>query len=270
MPCGRKIGPYDCCSVVCGDCLELMKLLPDGSVDAVITDPPYGTTSNKWDTVIPFGPMWEVFLRAGKNSAVFILTASQPFSSALVMSRPELFRHEWIWKKNQGSNFANTVREPMKEHEAVLVFSRGRWTYNRQMENRSESGKERAKYSVNHDAGSENYRQFEGRGDRMVGELRVPSSVQKFNRECGLHPTQKPASLLEYLIKTYSNADEFVLDPFLGSGTTAVAAKKLGRHFLGMEISEAYCEIARERIALVEAQPSLFASKPEQLKLATS
>jgi site-specific DNA-methyltransferase (adenine-specific) len=248
-----------------------MKALPAGCVDAVITDLPYGITSNKWDSVIPLGSLWLHLVRAGKASCAFLFTASQPFSSALVMSRPEWFRHEWIWIKNRGSNFANTVREPMKEHESVLMFSAGSWTYNRQMQERAEGGKARAKYEVAHDLDSckdsENYRQFEGRTRHVIPETRVPSSWQKFNIEVGLHPTQKPVPLFEYLIRTYTNASEFVLDVASGSGTTAVAAKKLGRHFVGFEISPEYCKIAEERIALVEAQPNLFEKKAEQLVL---
>jgi len=263
--CGRMVGPYDCCTVVCGDCLVLMRALPDACVDAVIADPPYGITSNKWDSVIPLVPLWKSLTRIGKDTAAFVFTASQPFTSTLVTSKVEWFRHEWIWIKNRGGNFANTVREPMKEHESVLVFSAGSWTYNRQMQERAEGGKARAKYEVAHDLdshNSENYRQFEGRTRHVIPEMRVPSSWQKFNTEVGLHPTQKPVPLFEYLIRTYTNASEFVLDVASGSGTTAVAAKRLGRHFLGFEIEQKYVDIANERIALVEAQPNLFGPKP--------
>ncbi len=258
MGCGRKIGPLDCCTVVEGDCLGLMRQLPDGCVDAVITDPPYGTTSNKWDAVIPFAPMWQALSRIGKQSAAFIFTASQPFTSALVMSKPEWFRHEWIWIKNRGSNFANTVREPMKEHESALVFSRGRWTYNPQMQGRTGGGLNRVQYNVAFKTSSENYRQFEDRTENDLPDVRVPSSWQKFNTEVGLHPTQKPVPLFEYMTRTYTNVGELVVDVACGSGTGAVAAKKLERHFLGFEISAEYCEVARQRIAAAGAQPSLF------------
>ena len=265
MSCGRKIGPYDCCSVVYGDCLELMKALPDRCVDAVITDPPYGTTSNKWDAVIPFAPMWEQTARVAKESAVFVFTASQPFTSALVMSKPEWFRHEWIWIKNRGSNFANTVREPFKEHESVVVFSRGGWTYNPKMQERTGAGTDRILYDFNFRSQSKNYHEFEGREGVELGDMRVPSSWQKFNTETGLHPTQKPVALMSYLVETYTNASDTVLDICCGSGTLAIAALKFDRHSLSFENDRESYEVARDRIARVEAQPSLFDPKVEQV-----
>jgi site-specific DNA-methyltransferase (adenine-specific) len=146
--------------VIEGDCLEVMPLLPDGSLDAVICDLPYGTTQNRWDSVIPLGPLWEQYKRLLKAAGVVVLTASQPFTSALVMSNPKWFRHEWIWKKPYGGNFANTVREPFKEHESVVVFSAGRWTYNKQMEPRTASGQSRAKYKRVRTTMSPNYGSF--------------------------------------------------------------------------------------------------------------
>ena len=188
-----------------------------------------------------------------KSEGAAIMTASQPFSSALVMSNPEMFKHEWIWIKNRGSNFANTVREPMKEHEVVLVFSQGNWTYNAQSQQRAELGKARVKYDVEYSSQHrEGTRQFEGRAHHKLDDLRVPSSWQKFNLAHGSekteHPTQKPLALMEYLIKTYSNEGDLILDPLLGSGTTAVAAKELGRRFIGIEIEHKYCEIANNRL----------------------
>ena len=129
-----------------GDCLEMMRNIPDGSVDMVLTDPPYGTTQCKWDSVIPFEPMWAQLNRVTKESGAIVMTAGQPFSSALVMSNPKQFKHEWVWIKNRGSNFANTVREPMKEHEVALVFSNGKWTYNKQMQPRTGGGVNRVAY----------------------------------------------------------------------------------------------------------------------------
>lgn len=231
-----------------GNCLELMKDIPDSYIDLVLVDLPYGTTSNKWDIVIPFGPLWEQYLRIAKESAAFVFTASQPFSSMLVMSKLDLFKHEWIWIKNAGSNFANTVREPFKEHESVLVFSRGKWTYNKQMQERAESGKSRVKTPVKFETASDNYRQFDRVETKQCSELRVPSSWQRFNRERGLHPNQKPVALMEYLIKTYSNENDVVLDNTMGCGTTGVAALKWNRRFIGMENNEKYFEIAKHRL----------------------
>ncbi|WP_407522706.1 site-specific DNA-methyltransferase [Lacibacter sp. MH-610] len=233
-----------------GDCLELMKDIPTGSIDMILCDLPYGTTSNKWDAVIPFEPLWGQYKRIIKPNGVIALTASQPFSSALVMSNPKMFKHEWIWIKNRGGNFANTVREPFKEHEQVLIFSNGKWTYNRQMQERTGAGADRVKYDLNWRSQSENYREFEGREGQRVGELRVPSSWQKFNVDVSkLHPTIKPVPLFEYLIKTYTNEGETVLDNCMGSGTTGVACLNLKRNFIGIEKEEKYYEIAQKRLS---------------------
>lgn len=233
-----------------GDCLDLMVGIPDGSVDMILCDPPYGTTACKWDTVIPFEQMWRNVWRALKFNGIAAFTASQPFTSALVMSQPSLFRHEWIWMKNRGSNFANTVREPMKEHESVLVFSRGKWTYNKQMQERTGGGANRVKYEFEQDAPerTDNYNSFTFKRPAQLSELRVPSSWQKFNCEVGLHPTQKPVALMEYLIKTYTNEGETVLDFSMGSGTTCLAAKNLGRQFIGIEKEQKYYDIANQRL----------------------
>ena len=231
-----------------GDCLELMKEIPDGSVDMICADLPYGTTACKWDTVIPFEPLWAHYKRVIKPNGAIVLFGAQPFTSALVMSNPKMFRHEWIWIKNRGSNFANTVREPMKEHESCLVFSLGGWTYNKQMQERTGAGGDRVKYPVAFQSKSENYRDFEGREHQKLPGLRVPSTWQKFSTEVGLHPTQKPVALLEYLIRTYTNEGEVVLDNCMGSGTTGVACLNTGRRFIGIEKDAGYFEIARNRI----------------------
>lgn len=164
------------------------------------------------------------------------------------MSQPNFFRHEWIWIKNAGSNFANTVREPMKEHEVCLVFSRGKWTYNKQMQERTGGGVARVKTPVKFETGSDNYSDFERVETKKMPKLRVPSSWQKFNRERGLHPTQKPVALMEYLIKTYTNEGETVLDFTMGSGTTGVACVNTNRNFIGIEMDKDYFEIAKKRI----------------------
>lgn len=246
-------------TLIHGDCLDVMPTLDAGSVDMVLTDPPYGTTSCKWDSVVPLEPMWENLKRLAKKEAAIVMTASQPFTSALVMSNPTMFKHEWVWLKNRGSNFANTIREPMKEHETVLVFSEGRWTYNRQMQERADSGKARSAYLVGHnDQDRGTYRKFEGRAKHTIGELRVPSSWQKFNIAAGkektIHPTQKPVALMEYLIKTYTNEGDTVLDFTMGSGTTGVACKNLNRKFIGIEKDAEYFKIAEDRIAKAVAE----------------
>ena len=234
-------------AIVCADCLNLLSELPTKSVDVVMTDPPYGTTSNKWDVPFDLAAWWREVNRVCKGAVV--ITASQPFTAKMVMSNLTDFRHEWIWHKNAGSNFANTVREPMKEHETVLVFAAAKWTYNPQMQERAASGASRVKTPVRFETGSENYRQFERVETKMMPELRVPSSVQKFNRERGLHPTQKPLPLMRYLVRTYTNAGDIVLDTFAGSGTTCLAAMEEGRHYLGIEKEQQYAEIAKQRTA---------------------
>lgn len=231
-----------------GDCLEVMKNIPDNSVDMVLCDLPYGITSNKWDSIIPLDKLWAQYDRICKESAMICLFGGQPFSSMLVMSNLKMFRHEWIWIKNRGSNFANTVREPMKEHESVLCFSKGKWTYNKQMQERTGGGSERAKYNVKWESKSDNYRDFDSRLENTITETRVPSSWQKFNVEVGLHPTQKPVALLEYLIKTYTNEGETVLDNTMGSGSTGVACMNTNRRFIGIEKDEKYFGIASKRI----------------------
>ena len=233
-----------------GDCLERMRDIPDGSVDMVMADLPYGTTQNKWDSVISLEPLWQAYLRVCKSNAAILLTASQPFTSVLVTSQTKLFRHEWIWLKNRGSNFANTVREPMKEHESVLMFSRGKWVYNKQMQERTGGGLDRVGYKFTSRTDTTNYGKI-GPPAEGQGELRVPSTWQKFNCEVGSHPTQKPVALMEYLIKTYTHEGNVVLDNTMGSGTTGVACMNLRRYFIGIEKDDEdkYMNIAEKRIS---------------------
>lgn len=235
-------------TLVNADCFDVFPLIADKSVDMILCDLPYGTTQNKWDSVLPLEILWQEYERILKPNGIVALTASQPFTSILTVSNMEMFRHEWIWEKDGGSNFANTVREPMKEHESVLIFSGGKWTYNKQMEERIGSRKGKITKSV-YNTKTENYNSFAGMGSVEVPVLRVPRSIQRFTRERGLHPTQKPVALMEYLIKTYTNEGETVLDNCMGSGTTGVACKKTGRHFIGIEKDEKYFEIAVSRVS---------------------
>ena len=237
------------------DCLDGMQEIEDKSIDLILCDLPYGTTSCSWDTIIPLKPLWEQYERIIKEISAIVLTASQPFSSALVMSNPLFFKHEWIWIKNRGSNFANTVREPFKEHEHILVFSKGKWTYNKQMQERTGAGLDRVKYDLNYRSKSDNYREFEGREKQQLSEMRIPSSWQKFNTDTsGLHPTIKPIALFEYLIKTYSNKGNLVLDNCMGSGTTAEACIRTGRQFIGFEKEKVYFDAAQIRIKKAQEQ----------------
>ena len=234
-----------------GDCLEEMKNIPDGSVDMVLTDPPYGTTACKWDSVIPLEPMWEQLKRAIKPNGAIVMTASQPFTTILISSNMKMFKYEWIWEKNRGSNFATVKYQPMKEHENVLVFCDGKTTYNQIKQERAEGGKSRANYkiSASNTGKRDTYSSMKGVDSGFINKnLRCPRSIQKFNTEVGLHPTQKPVALMEYLIKTYTNEGETVLDFTMGSGTTGAACKNLNRDFIGIELDEKYFNTAKERI----------------------
>jgi site-specific DNA-methyltransferase (adenine-specific) len=244
-----------------GDCLELMKQIPDKSIDAVITDPPYGTTACKWDSVIPFTLMWEQLNRIIKPNGAILLFGSQPFTSALIMSNAKMFKYEWIWEKATGSNFATVKYQPFKEHENIMIFGKGRVNYNPIMQNRKGGGLKRinGEYKSNTISGETNNNIKTNRKGKKYDELRNPSSVQYFNNRDkyrGLHPTQKPIALMEYLIKTYTKENETVLDFTMGSGSTGVAAKNLNRNFIGIEEDDNYFEIAKKRIN--EQQLNIF------------
>jgi len=240
-----------------GDCLELMKDIPDGSVDLILCDLPYGTTQNKWDAVIPFDRLWPEYWRVLKANGVAALTASQPFTSALVMSQVKRFKHEWVWIKNRGSNFANTVREPFKEHESVLIFSPGKWTYNKQMQARTGGGLSRIGYEFSCRTDSDNYGDI-GAPAPTQGELRVPSSHQKFNTEVGLHPTQKPVSLYKWLLTKYAKQGDRILDTHLGSGSIAIACHDMGFDLVGCELDTDYYNAACKRLADHQSQMRLL------------
>lgn len=229
-----------------GDCLEYMKGMPDKSVDAIITDLPYGTTACSWDEIIPFEPMWEQVKRIDRG--VFVTTASQPFTSKLVMSNLDWFKYELIWEKNVASNFMTYKFMVAKKHENILVFGNGRITYNPIMEDKQPSSIEREKYKFGNRKKSEHYKNDIPIDTSKRGEKMYPTSVKKFNREVGLHPTQKPVDLYNYLIRTYTNEGDTVIDICMGSGTTGVACMQLGRNFIGIELNPEYMELAKKRI----------------------
>ena len=256
-----KIEPNN---IYLGDCLDLMKYIPDKSIDMILCDLPYGTTACKWDTIIPFEPLWEQYKRIIKDNGAIVLTASQPFTSALVMSNLGMFKYSWIYKKRCASNFAQAKYAPMKEHEDVLVFANGKVNYYPIKEERQGSGKERARYAYSdksrHASGDfvGNIKgEYDKENDSGNDEMRYPSSVQEFNNRArgdrGFHPTQKPVALCEYLIKTYTNEGETVLDNCIGSGTTAIACINTNRNFIGIEKEPKYFEIAKKRIESVTA-----------------
>ena len=244
-------------SLMQGDCLKLMKDISDGSVDMVLTDPPYGTTACKWDSVIPFEPMWEQLKRVTKKSGAIVLTASQPFTSALVMSNMKMFKYCWYWRKSRATGHLNAKKMPMKDIEDVLVFYSARPNYNPQgiiplgkIQKNSASDMARGVTSeaTSVVTGGINLKEY------TQDFTNYPRQVLEFASDGGtVHPTQKPVALMEYLIKTYTNDGETVLDFTMGSGTTGVAAKNLGRSFIGIELDEKYFNIAKERIDAVEA-----------------
>lgn len=310
-----------------GDCLELMKQIPDGSVDMVLTDPPYGTTACKWDSVIPFEPMWAELKRIIKPNGVIAMTSSQPFTTALIHSNMEMFRYSWVWEKEQGVNFLCAKKHPLKVHEDIVVFytdlgaQRGAAKEYNPIRNylkneRKLSGltAKKIKELLGDRMGGHyftngiqfcipsegNYKKLQSTGcfslpydelktwyDELGANIKAPTynpqmtmgapyvsgkgcsgevtggvqkiqtentgtryprSIQRFKREVGLHPTQKPVSLLKYLIKTYTQENETVLDFTMGSGSTGVAAKSTGRKFIGIEMDQNYFEIAKKRI----------------------
>jgi len=226
------------------------EMLPriDIKADMVLTDPPYGMTACKWDSVIDFKQFWSIIKGVVKPTTPIVITGSQPFSSLMVASNLNWFKYEWIWKKNAGSNFAQMKNQPMKEHENVMVFSKGQHSYHPIMQERAASGKERVRTKVNYHTNAEVYGgKLIGRENNMRPELRYPSSVQLFNRDRGLHPTQKPLDLFEYMVKTYTEPGELVIDCFMGSGTTALACQRLKRYCIGIESDEKYCEVIATR-----------------------
>ncbi len=240
-----------------GDCLEVMPDIPDGSIDMILCDLPYGTTACAWDTVIPFEPLWDQYKRIIKDNGAIVLTASQPFTSALVMSNIKMFKYEWVWIKNRGSNFALANKMPIKEHESCLVFYKKQPAYTPIKQQRAESGKDRIKTIINPSTPSQNYGGVVLREGKLYEVLRLPSSWIKFNCEVGLHPTQKPVALFEYLIRTYSNKGDMVLDNASGSGTTAVAAYNTNRRCICIEKGKAYYDAAVKRVKAVIAQTKL-------------
>lgn len=228
-----------------GDCLELMRDIPDKTVDMILCDLPYGTTRNKWDSIIPLDELWAQYERVIKDNGAIVLTAQTPFDKVLGVSNLKLLRYEWIWKKTAASGFLNAKRMPLKNHENVLVFYKRLPTYNPQYTNGEP-------YSYRKDGiSSTNYGDSAGT-DLIVNEgKRHPLTVQTFQGERGLHPTQKPVALFELFIKSYTNEGDVILDNCIGSGTTGVAAINTNRNFIGIEQNADFARIANERIAEV-------------------
>ena len=233
-------------NLMLGDCLERMKEIPDGSVDLILADPPYGTTACKWDSVIPFDLMWIELKRIIKPNGAIVLFGSEPFSSMLRCSNLKMFKYDWVWEKEQGVNFQLCKKQPLKIHETISVFSVETHNYFPQgliacdikKSNKGKGG------NLGHLSSEDKRKEYKQEWSNY------PKTIQRFNRERGLHPTQKPVALMEYLIKTYTHENETVLDFCMGSGTSGIAAKNTGRKFIGIEKDAGYFEIAKQRLCV--------------------
>jgi site-specific DNA-methyltransferase (adenine-specific) len=234
--------------IICGDAIDEMSKLPDKSIDMILCDLPYGTTQCKWDTVIPFDSLWEQYRRIIKDKGAIVLTASQPFTSNLVMSNPKLFRYSLVWEKSKSTGYLNSKKMPMRSHEDILVFYKSLPIYNPQMVDGKPYDKGKAHRPT------EVYREQKGEIHvKNDSGQRYPRSVQYFktaeSEGVVYHPTQKPISLMEWLIKTYTNEGDIVLDNCIGSGTTAIACIRTNRKYIGIDIDESYINITTERIS---------------------
>lgn len=235
------------------DCLEGMKQIPDATVDAIICDLPFGTTKNPWDSVIPLDALWEQYKRIVKQRGAIVLFSQQPFSAALIMSNPTMFKYEWIWEKDNGTGHLNSKFAPMKKHENILVFSKSAACFVKNADDamfyhpQKVAGKpytqKSGRPSNNYDAANCHSVVTENKGERY------PTDILKFNRDKDkIHPTQKPVELIRYLIRTYSNPGEVILDNCMGSGTTAIAAMRERRSYIGFELNREYFDKAQQRI----------------------
>ena len=234
-----------------GDCLEVMKNIPDRSVDLVLTDPPYGTTAWKWDSVIPLEPMWKELKRITKDNAAIVLMANQPFTSMLICSNLEMYKYNYVWKKNKSTGFLNAKKQPLRALEDICVFYTKPCVYNPQKTTGHKPVNTFTKHTTDGETVGKTKLGISGGGqtDRYpTNIIEIPVMNNDGSHGDKVHPTQKPVALMEYLIKTYSNEGDVVLDFTMGSGTTGVAAKNLNRDFIGIEMDEGYFKVAQERI----------------------
>ncbi|MDH5328183.1 MAG: site-specific DNA-methyltransferase [Nitrospirota bacterium] len=229
-------------NLMLGDCLERMKEIESGSVDMVLTDPPYGTTACKWDAVVPLAPMWEQLRRVIKPNGAIVMTASQPFTTTLIASNMAMFKYCWVWEKGRPSNPQLAKKQPLKMHEDIVVFNAHHTMYHPQNLVEIPASDRRVHKPEKNNLGHCVRKPY------TQTHTNYPRSIQKFKAETSLHPTQKPITLMEYLIRTYTNEGETVLDFTMGSGTTGVAAHNTGRSFIGIEMDVNYFKLASERI----------------------
>ncbi len=255
-----------------GDCLVEMDKIKDKSIDMILADLPYGTTACKWDVVIPFEPLWKQYERIIKDNGAIVLTGSQPFTSLLICSNLKIFKYEWIWEKSNPANINCGNSQPMKYHESIVVFAKNKTTFNKINIKRSDNGMKTVQSQIkNNNTWKPIFKDLntinsskEYDSDRYNINTKNPSSIIFFNsvrpkaKDKLPHPTQKPVSLMEYLILTYTNEGDIVLDNTMGSGTTGVACKNLNRSFIGIEKDEKYFNMAKKRIELHNVQSELF------------
>lgn len=228
------------------DCIEGMKSIPDKSIDMILCDLPYGTTACKWDTIIPFDPLWEQYNRIIKDNGAIVLFASEPFASNLRISNLKNYKYDWIWDKIKGTGFLNAKKQPMRNHEVICVFYKKQCTYNPQKTVGHKIKKSFRSKNLQTDVYGNMNKDY-----KYESSERYPRSIQVFSTDTqnsSLHPTQKPVELCKYLIKTYTNEGEVVLDNCIGSGTTAIACLETGRHYIGYELDQEYFKIAQNRI----------------------
>tara|TARA_R110000824_G_scaffold93621_2_gene226355 strand:+ start:746 stop:1516 length:771 start_codon:yes stop_codon:yes gene_type:complete len=254
-----KVEKYNFCLLLNGDCLEEMKQIFDGSIDMILTDPPYGTTACKWDSVIDFELMWEQLNRIIKPNGAIVLFGSEPFSSALRMSNIKNYKYDWIWDKKRCTGFLNAKKQPLRNNEIISVFYKKQPTYNPQPYKKNTTGNmgkskehQTDNYGKYHQVDNDNSNEF-GYPRTLLTQIPVINNLSK--DKSGLHPTQKPIALMEYLIKTYTNENETVLDFTMGSGSTGVACKNLNRSFVGIELDETYFATAKQRIEDTKKAP---------------
>lgn len=237
-----------------GDCLEIMKNIPDKSINMILCDLPYGTTSSKWDNVIPFEKLWEQYERIIKDNASIILFSSGLFTIDLIQSNRKHFKYKLIWKKNVPTGMSSAKYRPMKYYEEICIFQYGKPLYNPILKPRVGVGK--SCYNYNHYCGENNHINLQKIKKKYDPDYVQPSDVLEIdvvpNRKGKLHPVQKPIKLLEWLIKTYSNKDDLILDNCMGSGSTGVACLNTGRNFIGIELDEKYFNIAKQRIESIK------------------
>jgi len=226
------------------DCLKVLPTLKDKSIDLILTDPPYGTTQCKWDSIIPFDLMWKELKRIIKDNGCIALFGNEPFSSYLRTSNIEWFKYDWIWQKQQGTNPLSVNYMPLKDYEIISIFYKQKPTYNPQMT----FGKPYKSYKSTTKKIGEVYGSASSQHRDNPDGSRFPKMILYFKTKRGLHPTQKPVTLLEYLIKTYTNENDVVLDFTMGSGSTGIACKNLSREFIGIELDKKYFDIAKNRI----------------------